>query len=85
MSLADRADQTSTSREKAQMLLDRATKLASHTQNQLQLLANMEELYNDNNEQLNMLEKEIADLNLQMNYYLSEITKQSDNYRSCTT
>ncbi|KAI8440127.1 hypothetical protein MSG28_001532 [Choristoneura fumiferana] len=80
MSLADRADQTSTSREKAQMLLDRATKLASHTQNQLQLLATMEELYNDNNEQLNTLEKEIADLNLQMNYYLSEITKQSVNY-----
>ena len=52
---------------------------------QLKLLANMEDLYNDHNEQLNTLEKEIGELNTQMNYYLSEITKRSDYYRSCTT
>ncbi|XP_038213536.1 laminin subunit beta-1 [Zerene cesonia] len=85
MSLAERANQTSNSRERAQLLLNRATKLASDTQMQLKLLANMEELYNDHNEQLNVLEKEIGELNSQMNYYLSEITKRSDNYRSCTT
>ncbi|XP_068627747.1 laminin subunit beta-1 [Battus philenor] len=85
MSLAERASQTLNSRERAQLLLNRATKLASDTQMQLKLLANMEELYNDHNEQLNILEKEIGDLNTQMNYYLSEITKRSDYYRSCTT
>ncbi|XP_022829188.1 laminin subunit beta-1 [Spodoptera litura] len=85
MSLAERASQTSNSRERAQMLLKRATKLASDTQTQLKLLANMEVLYNDHNEQLNTLEKEIGELNTQMNYYLSEITKRSDYYRSCTT
>lgn len=85
MSLADRASQTLNSRERAQLLLTRATRLASDTQMQLQLLANMETLYNDHNEQLNLLEREIGDLNTQMNYYLSEISKRSDNYRSCTT
>lgn len=85
LSLAERASQTSNSRERAQLLLNRATKLASDTQMQLKLLANMEELYNDHNEQLNLLEREISDLNTQMNYYLSEITKRSDYYRSCTT
>nr|AJO16035.1 laminin beta-wing chain [Bombyx mori]AJO16036.1 laminin beta-wing chain [Bombyx mori] len=84
-SLTERSSQTLNSRERAQMLLDRATKLASETQTQLKLLANMEELYNDHNEQLNTLENEIAVLNTQMNYYLSEITKRSENYRSCTT
>ncbi|XP_050676949.1 laminin subunit beta-1 [Leptidea sinapis] len=85
ISLSERANQTSNSRERAQLLLNRATKLASDTQMQLKLLANMEELYNDHNNQLNGLEKEISELNSQMNYYLSEITKRSDNYRSCTT
>lgn len=85
ISLSERASQTSNSRERAQLLLNRATKMASDTQTQLKLLANMEELYNDHNEQLNVLEKEISNLNTQMNYYLSEITKRSDNYRSCTT
>ncbi|XP_053600524.1 laminin subunit beta-1 [Plodia interpunctella] len=85
MSLAQRADQTSNSRQRAQLLLDRATKLASDTQMQLKLLANMEELYNDHNEQLNTLEKEISELNTLMNYYLAEITKRSDYYRACTT
>lgn len=85
MSLAERASQTSNSRERAQLLLNRATKLASDTQMQLKVLANMEELYNSHNDQLNTLEKEIGDLNTQMNYYLSEISKRSDNYRSCTT
>lgn len=85
ISLSVRASQTSNSRERAQLLLNRATKLASDTQMQLKLLANMEELYNDHNEQLNVLEKEIGELNTQMNYYVSEITKRSDYYRSCTT
>ncbi|XP_041973348.1 laminin subunit beta-1 [Aricia agestis] len=85
ISLAERANQTSNSRERAQLLLSRATKLASDTQTQLKLLASMEELYNGHSEQLNELEKEIGELNTQMNYYLSEITKRSDNYRSCTT
>ncbi|XP_063635942.1 laminin subunit beta-1 [Cydia splendana] len=84
-SLTASANQTSKSRERAQELLDRANKLASQTQNQLQLLANMEELYNANNQELNTLEKEIADLNINMNYYLAEITRKSDAYRSCTT
>lgn len=83
--LAAQANQTTKSRDRAQLLLERATKLASDTQSQLKLLINMEELYNDHNEQLNTLEKQIADLNTQMNYYLSEITKRSDYYRSCTT
>ncbi|XP_045763447.1 laminin subunit beta-1 [Maniola jurtina] len=85
ISLSDRASQTSNSRERAQLLLNKATKLASDTQTQLKLLTNMEELYNDHNEQLLVLEKEMSNLNTQMNYYLSEITKRSDNYRSCTT
>ncbi|KAG7305416.1 hypothetical protein JYU34_009487 [Plutella xylostella] len=84
-SLTERASQTANSRERAQLLLNRATKLASDTQTQLKLLTNMEQLYNDHNAQLSTLEKEIGDLNSQMNYYLSEITKRSDNYRSCTT
>lgn len=85
MVLTERANKTSNSRERSQLLLNRATKLASDTQMQLKLLANMEDLYNAHNDQLNKLEREIGELNTQMNYYLSEITKRSDNYRSCTT
>lgn len=84
-SLTDRASQTANSRERAQLLLNRATKLASDTQQQLKLLANMEQLYNDNSAQLSTLEKAVDELNSNMVYYLAEITRRSDNYRSCTT
>lgn len=84
-SLTERANKTLNSRERAQLLLDRATKLASDTQTQLKSLQDMEDLYNSHTSDLSELERKIAELNDQMNYYLSEITRRSDNYRSCTT
>ncbi|GBP43432.1 Laminin subunit beta-1 [Eumeta japonica] len=85
MSLADRANKTLNSRERAQVLLNRATKLASDTQEQLRILQTMEELYNSHNIQRAALEKEIDELNNQMEYYFKEITAKSNYYRSCTT
>lgn len=84
-SLTEQASRTLNSREKAHMLLNRATKLASDTQKQLKELQNMEALYNDHKTELNNLEDKIKNLNIEMTYYLAEITKSSDNYRSCTT
>lgn len=84
-SLTERASKTAASRDRARLLLDRANLLASETTRQLKVLANMEELYSNHTAVLNTLEKDIADLNTKMNYYLSEITQRSEHYRSCTT
>ncbi|XP_026326893.1 laminin subunit beta-1 isoform X2 [Hyposmocoma kahamanoa] len=84
-SLAERATKTAASRDRAQLLLERANWLASETTRQLKLLANMEELYSNHNEQMQSLEKDIAELNNNMKDYLLEITKKSKTYRSCTT
>lgn len=85
MSLTERAEKTLNSRERAQALLQRATTLASDTQNQLKSLQNMEDLYNSHASELSDLERKISELNAQMSVYLNEITRKSDNYRSCTT
>ncbi|KAJ2950704.1 hypothetical protein O0L34_g8964 [Tuta absoluta] len=85
MSLSERASQTSNSRARAQLLLNRATKLASDTQQQLKQLQNLEDLYNTHNDKLKTLEKEVGDLNSQMNFYVEKITMRSNEYRSCRT
>lgn len=84
-SLAERADQSSNSRQRAQELLQRATNLASETQLQLKQLQSMEDLYNSHATALAALENHIDDLNRKVAFYLAEITNKSDGYRSCSS
>ncbi|XP_026765161.2 laminin subunit beta-1 [Galleria mellonella] len=83
--LAERAKQTSNSRDRAQRLFDRAANLTAVTHDQLNQLESMENMYNSHKKQLDDLENKIAALNNDMKYYLSELTKRSNYYRSCTT
>ncbi|XP_077296582.1 laminin subunit beta-1 [Arctopsyche grandis] len=82
--LTKHAEKSANARERAQLLLDQATKLAAHSQEQLKQLQNMEVFYNSHIQDLNDREIRIGELNDQVGRYLSAITAKSDYYRSCS-
>jgi len=84
-SLTAKAITSESARERAQQLLQRASKITVETSSKLKELQGMVDIYKTNDKELNDLEKRVDYLNSQMNDYLSKIQSDSVRYRQCTS
>jgi len=84
-SLTAKAITSESARERAQQLLQRASKITVETSSKLKELQGMVDIYKTNDKELNDLEKRVEYLNSQMNDYLSKIQSDSVRYRQCTS
>lgn len=82
--LTDRASRSEKARERAKLLLQRASKLTVDTNEKLNELYLLQETYLDKNQQLAGLQDNIQPLNDELNSYLRQIQDNADRYRQCT-
>lgn len=82
--LTDRASRSENARERAKLLLQRASKLTVDTNEKLEELNMLQETYLDKNQKLAQLQDRIQPLNDQLTVYLRNIQDNADRYRQCT-
>ncbi|EDW63810.1 laminin subunit beta-1 [Drosophila virilis] len=82
--LTDRASRSENARERAKLLLQRASKLTVDTNAKLNELNLLQETYVEKNEKLAKLERSIQPLNDELDIYLRNIQENADRYRQCT-
>ncbi|XP_065087000.1 laminin subunit beta-1 isoform X1 [Ochlerotatus camptorhynchus] len=83
--LTARSNASESARERAQNLLNRASKITVETTNQLKKLQELYKTYESNQNELGSLETHIQGLTEQINTYLNKIQSDADRYRQCTT
>lgn len=84
-SLTEKAITSESARERAQQLLQRASKITVDTSSKLKELQAMADVYRNNDRELQALQGKVDDLNSKMNEYLDVIQTHSDRYRQCTS
>ncbi|XP_055695879.1 laminin subunit beta-1 [Lutzomyia longipalpis] len=84
-SLSAKAVTSESARERAQQLLQRASRITVETTGKLKELRDMEDVYKVNGRELESLQQRIASLNDDMTKYLTKIQMDSDRYRQCTS
>ncbi|KAH8410464.1 hypothetical protein KR215_007376 [Drosophila sulfurigaster] len=82
--LTDRASRSENARERAKLLLQRASKLTVDTNEKLSELNVMQETYLQKNQKLIELQNAVQDLNANLDKYLHNIQENADRYRQCT-
>uniref|UniRef100_A0A8D8FJB6 Laminin subunit beta-1 n=1 Tax=Culex pipiens TaxID=7175 RepID=A0A8D8FJB6_CULPI len=83
--LTARSNASESARERAQNLLNRASKITVETTNQLKKLQELHKTYESNQKDLDSLESKIQGLTEQINTHLNKIQSDADRYRQCTT
>lgn len=83
--LTARSNASESARERAQNLLNRASKITVETTNQLKKLQELHKTYESNQKDLDSLESKIQGLTDQINMHLNKIQSDADRYRQCTT
>jgi len=84
-SLTERARKTEGARERAQLLLARASKITVDTSNKLKALQAMNDLYKVNERDLEKLESRVHRLSSDLSIAFNTIQEQSDYYRRCNS
>ncbi|XP_058129242.1 laminin subunit beta-1 [Anopheles ziemanni] len=82
-SLTVQARKSESARERAQNLLNRASKITVDTNTQLAELQNMDEVYKSNEKEIQTLEAELNDLTEKVSGYLEAIRTKAEYYRTC--
>ncbi|ALC38940.1 LanB1 [Drosophila busckii] len=82
--LSERATRSEQARERAKLLLQRASKLTVDTNEKMSELNQLTETYQNKIEQLSKLQLSIQPLNEELNVYLHNIQQNADRYRQCT-
>lgn len=82
--LTDRANRSENARERAKLLLQRASVLTVDTIEKLRELQSMQDTYQDKNTVLQKLQDDIKPLNDELTLHLKNIQTQADRYRQCT-
>jgi coxsackievirus/adenovirus receptor len=72
-------------RERAQMLLMRASKITVDTTRKFQELKEMGNVYQSNEQELSDLQKRVESLNAEIDSYVQKIQGNADYYRQCTS
>ncbi|XP_055377658.1 laminin subunit beta-1 isoform X2 [Condylostylus longicornis] len=83
-SLSERANSSEVARERAQNLLQRASKLTVDTNEKIKELEGMNSTYVNKEKQLQLLKEAIQILNEQMKGYFETVSRRAEKYRTCT-
>ncbi|XP_059611859.1 laminin subunit beta-1 isoform X2 [Phlebotomus argentipes] len=84
-SLSAKAVTSESARERAQHLLQRASRITVETTGKLKELKDMVDVYKVNDRELESLRDRISGLNDDMTKYLNKIQEDADRYRQCTS
>lgn len=83
--LNSKASSSEYAREKAQQLLQRASKITVDTNNKLKELKEMVQITTTNDADLSEMERKITNLNGVMDSYIQRIRSNADYYRACNS
>lgn len=83
-SLTDKAATSEAARQRARLLLGRASKIAGVTSAKLKELEDMMTVHRSNSDDLESLKGRLDGLNAEMTQYLGVIQSHADRYRQCT-